>query len=116
VVLSPVTVSDELTSQAQAKLMLSSVAIAIKNTGWLATYCKNINTSNSLYSNLPIFVQLRERWRQLYHGWCEAGSMQCVYEMAHLKHIPTNLGNLTGLLDLFKAKLVGINNSNWVSI
>ena len=34
-VLSPVTGNDELTSQAQAKLMLSSVAIAIKNTGWL---------------------------------------------------------------------------------
>ncbi|XP_065886522.1 rab3 GTPase-activating protein catalytic subunit-like isoform X3 [Dysidea avara] len=89
VVLSPVTGNDELTSQAQAKLMLSSVAIAIKNTG----------------CNLPIFVQLRERWRQLYQGWCEAGSMQCIYEMAHLKHIPTNLGHLAGLLDLFKAKV-----------
>ena len=35
--------------------------------------------------------------------------MQCIYEMAHLKHIPTNLGHLAGLLDLFKAKVVGIN-------
>lgn len=35
--------------------------------------------------------------------------MQCVYEMVHLKHIPNNLGHLTGLLDLFKAKMVGIN-------
>ena len=34
VVLSPVTNDDVLMSEAQAKLILSSVAIAIKNTGW----------------------------------------------------------------------------------
>lgn len=34
IVLSPVTNGDVLTSEAQAKLILSSVAIAIKNTGW----------------------------------------------------------------------------------
>ena len=59
-------------------------------------------------SNLPIFVQLRERWRQLYHGWCEAGSMQCIFEMVHLKHIPIELGHLSGLLDLFKGKMVSM--------
>ena len=66
----------------------------------------SINHNHTLFSNLPIFVQLRERWRQLYHGWCEAGSMQCMFEMVHLKHIPMQLGHLAGLLDLFKGKMV----------
>lgn len=60
----------------------------------------------SFDSNLPIFVQLRERWRQMYHGWCEAGSMQSMFEMVHLKHIPIQLGHLAGLLELFKSKMV----------
>ncbi len=39
-------------------------------------------------------------------GVAEGGDSRVDYNMVHLKHTPPNYQHLSGLLDLFKAKLV----------
>ena len=57
-------------------------------------------------SQIPMFVQLHNRWRRLYFGQSESPGFRTVFEMAHLKSIPPQYSHLAGLLNVFKAKLV----------
>ena len=54
----------------------------------------------------PVFVQVHQKWRQVYVGVAECGDVRVDYHMIHLRHTPTHFGHLSGLLELFKAKLV----------
>lgn len=78
-----------LTSQAQAKLMLSSVSVAVSNTSCVT----------------PVFVQVHQKWRQMYVGVCESGDVRVDFDMVHLRQTPSHFGHLSGVLELFKSKL-----------
>lgn len=58
------------------------------------------------FSEIPMFVQLGERWRQIFAGVCQNSDIRTHFEMIHLKKRPPQCGHLTGLLDLFKEKVV----------
>ncbi|XP_064389082.1 rab3 GTPase-activating protein catalytic subunit-like [Halichondria panicea] len=89
VLLAPGEGESALMSQAQAKLMISSVSVAVSNTSCVT----------------PVFVQVHQKWRQVYVGVAECGDVRVDYHMIHLRHTPTHFGHLSGLLELFKAKL-----------
>eukprot|EP00731_Ephydatia_muelleri_P020222 Em0012g1047a len=89
IVLAPEEGSDALTSQAQANLMLSTVSIAIANTG-----CET-----------PVFVQVQQNWRQMYLGVCQGKRVRTNFDMVHLHHTPPQYSHLSGLLDVFKDRL-----------
>jgi Rab3 GTPase-activating protein catalytic subunit len=81
--------SESLISETQAKLVMSSVTIAAKNTG-----CAT-----------PIFVQIQSPWRQMYIGVCEGGGVRTTFDVIHLRQTPPPYNHLTGLLEVFKSKL-----------
>jgi Rab3 GTPase-activating protein catalytic subunit len=60
----------------------------------------------SFYSYVPLLVQLHQKWRRLYRGFCLGTGFRTVFEMAHLRHTPKQFNHLKGLLDVFKDKLV----------
>jgi len=57
----------------------------------------------------PVFIQVHQPWRQMYVGVCEAGGggVRTSFDMVHLRHPPPQFTHLSGLLELFKSKLVG---------
>ena len=57
-------------------------------------------------SATPIFIQLHQQWRHLYVGVCLGGGILTNFDMVHLKHTPSHLTHLSGLVDMFKAKIV----------
>eukprot|EP00918_Siedleckia_nematoides_P075131 GHVU01164295.1.p1 GENE.GHVU01164295.1~~GHVU01164295.1.p1 ORF type:complete len:938 (+),score=116.09 GHVU01164295.1:61-2814(+) len=88
-VLAPSAGSEALESESRIKLLLSSIAITLTSTG-----CQ-----------VPVFVHSHARWRKLYFGLsCCAGFMTS-YESVHLARAPSQYNHLTGLLDVFKAKI-----------
>lgn len=42
----------------------------------------------------------------MYIGVCQGKRVRTSYDMVHLRHIPAQYSHLTGLLDIFKDKLV----------
>ena len=58
---------------------------------------------------MPVFVEAHHPWRNLYFGQSEAAGLRTSYEMIHLERVPRQYYHLSGLLDLFKAKLVSIS-------
>ncbi|XP_064598105.1 rab3 GTPase-activating protein catalytic subunit-like [Liolophura sinensis] len=87
VVISPV--NDAIDSESRSKLLVSSVNIALSNTG-----CP-----------VPVFVQILQSWRKMYSGVCVATGLTTQFDMVHLKRIPPQYNHLAGLLDVFKGKL-----------
>ena len=53
-----------------------------------------------------MFVQVQQRWRRLFFGICMGNGFHASYEMAHLKNTPPQCQNISGLVDVFKSKLV----------
>ncbi|XP_074642793.1 rab3 GTPase-activating protein catalytic subunit-like isoform X2 [Tubulanus polymorphus] len=88
-VISPAIQSESITQESRMNILLSSVAIAINNTG----------------CTIPIFVQIHKKARRLFSGICECPGMRMNYEMVHLQRVPKQYHHLNGLLDLFKSKL-----------
>ena len=60
----------------------------------------------TLSSTVPVFVQMYEKWRQMYVGVCEGGGLKTNFSTVHLRYIPPQFNHLSGLLDIFKSKLV----------
>ena len=89
-VLSPSVENAAITSESRCHLLLSSVSMALAN-----SKC-----------HVPLLVQLHQKWRRLYRGFCLGSGFRTVFEMAHLRHIPKQFNHLKGLLDVFKDKLV----------
>uniref|UniRef100_A0A2R5LMV7 Rab3 GTPase-activating protein catalytic subunit n=1 Tax=Ornithodoros turicata TaxID=34597 RepID=A0A2R5LMV7_9ACAR len=73
----------------RAKLLLSSVCLALSN-----SKC-----------TLPAFVQIHHLQERLCFGVCIGGGVTTYFDMVHIVHIPPMCGTLSGLLSLFKTKL-----------
>lgn len=77
-------------SESRMKTLLSSATIVISNL--------NIET--------PIFIQIGEKWQSLYTGVYEGNGQRMLFEMIHLRRGPQHCQYLTGLLDMFKTKIL----------
>ncbi|XP_051841746.1 rab3 GTPase-activating protein catalytic subunit isoform X2 [Antechinus flavipes] len=89
VVIAPAANNDAVLSESKCNLLLSSVSIALGNTG-----CQ-----------VPLFVQIHHRWRRMYVGECQGPGVRTDFEMVHLRKVPNQYTHLSGLLDIFKSKI-----------
>uniref|UniRef100_A0A672L5D2 Rab3 GTPase-activating protein catalytic subunit n=1 Tax=Sinocyclocheilus grahami TaxID=75366 RepID=A0A672L5D2_SINGR len=89
VVISPGTNCEAVVSESKCNLLLSSVSIALANTGCL----------------VPLFVQIQQKWRKMYAGECQGPGVRTDFEMVHLRKAPGQYTHLSGLLDIFKNKM-----------
>ncbi|KAF7709908.1 rab3 GTPase-activating protein catalytic subunit isoform X2 [Silurus meridionalis] len=89
VVISPGANCEAIVSESKCNLLLSSVSIALGNTG-----CQ-----------VPLFVQIQQKWRKMYAGECQGPGVRTDFEMVHLRKVPSQYNHLSGLLDIFKAKI-----------
>uniref|UniRef100_A0A8C5BDB5 Rab3 GTPase-activating protein catalytic subunit n=1 Tax=Gadus morhua TaxID=8049 RepID=A0A8C5BDB5_GADMO len=88
-VISPGANCEAITSESKCNLLLSSVSISLANSG-----CQ-----------VPMFVQIQQKWRRLYAGECQGPGVRTDFEMVHLRKVPSQYNHLSGLLDIFKAKI-----------
>lgn len=58
------------------------------------------------YSQVPLFVQIHQKWRRMYVGECQGPGVRTDFEMVHLRKVPSQYTHLSGLLDVFKSKIV----------
>ncbi|XP_027691412.1 rab3 GTPase-activating protein catalytic subunit isoform X1 [Vombatus ursinus] len=89
VVIAPAANNDAVLSESKCNLLLSSVSIALGNTG-----CQ-----------VPLFVQIHQKWRRMYVGECQGPGVRTDFEMVHLRKVPNQYTHLSGLLDIFKSKI-----------
>ncbi|XP_028927395.1 rab3 GTPase-activating protein catalytic subunit isoform X2 [Ornithorhynchus anatinus] len=89
VVIAPAANNDAVLSESKCNLLLSSVSIALGNTG-----CQ-----------VPLFVQIQHKWRRMYVGECQGPGVRTDFEMVHLRKVPNQYTHLSGLLDIFKSKI-----------
>ncbi|XP_012682028.1 rab3 GTPase-activating protein catalytic subunit isoform X2 [Clupea harengus] len=89
VVISPGANCEAIISESKCNLLLSSVSIALANTG-----CQ-----------VPVFVQIQHKWRRMYSGECQGSGVRTDFEMVHLRKVPSQYNHLAGLLDIFKSKI-----------
>ena len=59
-------------------------------------------------SQVPMFVQIQQKWRRMYHGECQGLGVRTDFEMVHLRKVPSQYNHLSGLLDIFKSKIVSM--------
>lgn len=60
----------------------------------------------SAFSQVPMFVQIQQKWRRMYAGECQGLGVRTDFEMVHLRKVPRQYNHLAGLLDIFKSKIV----------
>ncbi|XP_013910503.1 PREDICTED: rab3 GTPase-activating protein catalytic subunit [Thamnophis sirtalis] len=89
VVIAPAANNEAVLSESKCNLLLSSVSIALGNTG-----CQ-----------VPVFVQIHHRHRKMYVGECQGPGVRTDFEMVHLRKVPSQYSHLSGLLDIFKSKI-----------
>lgn len=89
VVVSPGANCEAIISESKCNLLLSSVSIALQNSG-----CQ-----------VPVLVQIQQKWRRLYSGECQGPGVRVDFDMVHLHKVPSHYSHLSGLLDIFKAKI-----------
>nr|XP_020464557.1 rab3 GTPase-activating protein catalytic subunit isoform X2 [Monopterus albus] len=89
VVISPGTNCEAIISESKCNLLLSSLSISLANTG-----CQ-----------VPMFVQIQQKWRRMYAGECQGPGVRTDFEMVHLRKVPSQYNHLSGLLDIFKSKI-----------
>lgn len=53
-----------------------------------------------------MFVQVQQKWRRMYAGECQGPGVRTDFEMVHLRRVPSQYTRLSGLLDIFKSKIV----------
>ncbi|XP_074519862.1 rab3 GTPase-activating protein catalytic subunit isoform X2 [Halichoeres trimaculatus] len=94
VIISPGANCEAIISESKCNLLLSSVSIALANSG-----CQ-----------VPMFVQVQQKWRRMYSGECQGPGVRTDFEMVHLRKVPSQYNHLSGLLDIFKSK-IGCNLS-----
>lgn len=59
-----------------------------------------------VFSQVPVFVQIQHKWRRMYAGECQGPGLRTDFEMVHLRKVPSQYNHLSGLLDVFKSKIV----------
>lgn len=79
-----------ITTESRIKILLSSIYIVASNLGF----------------GIPIFVQIQEKWQACYLGVYEEQGVRTNFEMVHLRRGPPPCKYLTGLLELFKTKIM----------
>ncbi|KAL3281423.1 hypothetical protein HHI36_004631 [Cryptolaemus montrouzieri] len=79
-----------VTSESKIKVLLSSLYIVVSN----------------LNCEIPIFIQIKEKWQKCYLGVHECTKYRTSFEMIHLKRGPQHSQHLTGLLSLFTSKIM----------
>lgn len=89
IVLSPVG-GNSITSESKIKLLLSSANILVGN--------ENLT--------VPVFVQIREKWQNSYLGVHETDTVRTDFSSVHLRKGPHHAQYLTGLLDIFRTKIM----------
>nr|XP_033467499.1 rab3 GTPase-activating protein catalytic subunit isoform X1 [Epinephelus lanceolatus] len=89
VVITPGTNCEAIISESKCNLLLSSISIALTNSG-----CQ-----------VPMFVQIQQKWRRVYAGECQGPGVRTDFEMVHLRKVPSQYNHLSGLLDIFKSKI-----------
>ncbi|XP_077392418.1 rab3 GTPase-activating protein catalytic subunit isoform X1 [Festucalex cinctus] len=88
VVISPGANVEAIISESKCNLLLSSISVSLVNSG-----CQ-----------VPMFVQIQQKWRRLYTGECQGHGVHTEFEMVHLRKVPSQYNHLSGLLDIFKSK------------
>ncbi|KAG7280169.1 hypothetical protein CRUP_037753, partial [Coryphaenoides rupestris] len=88
-VISPGANCEAIISESKCNLLLSSVSISLANSG-----CQ-----------VPMFVQIQQKWRRMYAGECQGPGVRTDFEMVHLRKVPSQYNHLSGLLDIFKSKI-----------
>ncbi|XP_051272729.1 rab3 GTPase-activating protein catalytic subunit isoform X2 [Dicentrarchus labrax] len=89
VVISPGTNCEAIISESKCNLLLSSISISLANSG-----CQ-----------VPMFVQIQQKWRRMYAGECQGPGVRTDFEMVHLRKVPSQYNHLSGLLDIFRSKI-----------
>uniref|UniRef100_A0A3Q1CI55 Rab3 GTPase-activating protein catalytic subunit n=1 Tax=Amphiprion ocellaris TaxID=80972 RepID=A0A3Q1CI55_AMPOC len=89
VVISPGTNCEAIISESKCNLLLSSVSISLANCG----------------SQVPMFVQIQQKWRRMYAGECQGSGVRTDFEIVQLRKVPSQYNHLSGLLDIFKSKI-----------
>uniref|UniRef100_A0A671MSY6 Rab3 GTPase-activating protein catalytic subunit n=1 Tax=Sinocyclocheilus anshuiensis TaxID=1608454 RepID=A0A671MSY6_9TELE len=54
---------------------------------------------------VPLLVQIQQKWRKVYAGECQGPGVRSDFEMVHLRKAPGQYTHLSGLLDVFKNKI-----------
>ncbi|CAF0883999.1 unnamed protein product [Brachionus calyciflorus] len=88
-VISPTRNNSFIDTESRANVILSSISIAINNTGCL----------------IPIFVQVNSINRDMYLGLCEGSALKTHFQIVHFNYTPPQYSFLPGLLEIFKSKL-----------
>nr|XP_022900950.1 rab3 GTPase-activating protein catalytic subunit [Onthophagus taurus] len=89
-----------ITSESIIKILLSSANIAVAN----------------LNCEIPMFIQIRDKLQHLYLGVYEGNGIKTNYEMIHLRRGPPYYKYLSGLLDIFKTKIISPVNLDPVMV
>ena len=90
VVITPTRSSNYIDTESRANLVLSSVSVAINNSG----------------CHIPILVQVNSSNREMYIGLCEGSALKTHFQIVEFNYTPPQYSYLSGLLDVFKSKLV----------
>ncbi|KAF7266262.1 hypothetical protein GWI33_020297 [Rhynchophorus ferrugineus] len=90
IVISPAGEIGITNNESRAKVLLSSACMLI----------------NNLSLEVPIFIQIREKWQKLYMGVYEASGIRTNFDIVHLKKCPHYCHYLPGLLEIFKCKIM----------
>lgn len=61
------------------------------------------------YSQIPVFIQLQQMRQKYFLGVCEGSGVRTSFDMVHLHRAFSQYSHLSGLLSLFKSKLVNHN-------
>ena len=80
---------EDIDNETRAKIALSTVTVAVHN-----THCQ-----------VPFFVQVMDRYKNMYNGIFAGGGFRTNFEMIVLSKRPPHSNHLTGLLTMFKKKL-----------
>lgn len=107
-ILSPKRNNDAITDEDRANLLLSSAAIAVSNVGWYDQSRVVLQAFSALFfgSNVPIFIRVQHEWRNMFVGLCEGSGLRTHFNICQLKNAPHQYRHLSGLLEIFKSKLV----------
>jgi hypothetical protein len=55
-----------------------------------------------------MFVQVNSNMREMYVGICEGSALKTHFQIVHFNYTPPQYSHLSGLLEIFKSKLVNI--------
>uniref|UniRef100_A0A4W6EJW4 Rab3 GTPase-activating protein catalytic subunit n=1 Tax=Lates calcarifer TaxID=8187 RepID=A0A4W6EJW4_LATCA len=87
VVISPGANCEAIISESKCNLLLSS-----------CLHCSGQH-------QVPMFVQIQQKWRRMYAGECQGPGLRTDFEIVHLRKVPSQYNHLSGLLDIFKSKI-----------